>query len=882
MTPERSGQSAAGPSDSLVGQQISHYKIQSLLGAGGMGEVYLARDTRLDRTIALKMLPASFASDQDRMQRFIREAKAASAFNHPNVAAIHDIGEAEGHHFIVMEYVEGQTLAARIAGRPMLPADIIDIVIQVADALHEAHAKGITHRDIKPANLMLTPRGQVKVLDFGLAKMSSESANGSPTEAVTQIGSVLGTVQYMSPEQVLGRPVDHRSDIFSLGVVLYEMATGRLPFSGASVGETMDRILHSHPESIVALDQSELPRIIRKCLEKDRERRYQTARDLWVDLKNLQRDSDSATIIEGPDSRRFRGVRQNVLGKRAWLLGAAAAVVITGFFLVRWLREPAPVLSFAPRDWVLVTDIENHTGDAVFDKSIQTALLVGLEQSRYSNVFPRTRSTESLKRMKKAGTEPIDETLGREIALREGIRALIIPSISSVGDTYQLVARLHDPRSSTDVRTEQVRATGKNRVLSAVDELIAKIREDLGESLPAIAETSKPLAQATTSDMDALKQFSLAIEQHRAANFAEAKTYYENALRIDPGFTTAKAQLGILNSEFFDRAEGARLLSEAIANIDNLTDKEKYGILAFHARVVENDLPKAINLYKLLRGLHPDEWSVHNNIGWFSFQLGNGQEAVAAYKEALRLDPYAIISYNGFTMVYLYVLGDMDAALDIARREVAYDDRQWFAHENIGWALLGKGDLAAARQSFEKALEINENAGEVRTRLGYTHLLAGRYRDAVDMFLTIPITDPNDYYAYYNAGLACQLAGDLQCARQNLNRFIDIVKVRLQKQPNASAYQFDLAKALIRTGAPAQAQTAANAAFKLSPNNHYATAAVLSLQGKTDEAVARLEVAVQNGFRNYVWMKVDPDMQKLQNVPRFKELLKANLKGMKP
>src|SRR5262249_22782088 len=279
-------------------------RIQEKLGAGGMGEVYLAEDTRLDRRVAVKILPADFARDPGRMKRFVQEAKAASALNHPNVAHIYEIGEADGVNFLAMGDVEGEPLTAKIGGRPMDAAATLDIAIQAADALDEAHTKGVTHRDIKPANLMITPRGQVKVLDFGLAKVSraeaEPAATNAPTEAMTAPGVVMGTVQYMSPEQALGKAVDHRTDLFSLGIVFYEMATGRLPFSGATPTETISHILHSQPDAIARLNYSispELERIIRKCLEKEADRRYQSARELLVDLRNLKRDTSAASAV---------------------------------------------------------------------------------------------------------------------------------------------------------------------------------------------------------------------------------------------------------------------------------------------------------------------------------------------------------------------------------------------------------------------------------------------------------------------------------------------------------------------------------------------------------------------------------------------------------
>jgi two-component system, LytTR family, response regulator len=280
------------------GTQIAHYRVVSRLGQGGMGVVYLADDTRLDRRVALKVLPPDVAADPERMHRFVQEAKLASALTHPNVAYIHEIGQDNALWFLAMEYVEGAPLSTRIEAGPLPIADILRIGIQVADALDAAHSKGIIHRDIKPANLMLTPRGHVKVLDFGLAKLENAPRNGD-TQLLTSAGLVMGTVQYMSPEQALGRDVDHRSDIFSLGVVLYEMAAARLPFAGTNASETMARILQTQPDAMARFNYEipeELERVVRKCLEKERERRYQSARDLMVDLKNLERDSGAERL----------------------------------------------------------------------------------------------------------------------------------------------------------------------------------------------------------------------------------------------------------------------------------------------------------------------------------------------------------------------------------------------------------------------------------------------------------------------------------------------------------------------------------------------------------------------------------------------------------
>ena len=403
----------------LAGGKLGPYEIQSLLGRGGMGEVYRARDTRLDRINALKILPVELATDPDRLRRFVREAKAASVLNHSNIATIYEIGESEGIHWIAMEYVEGQTLAERLKGNSPEIAEILDIGIQAAEALEEAYSKGITHRDIKPANIMLTKRSQVKVLDFGLAKITPSEGQVISTTPQTKPGLVMGTLPYMSPEQVLGHETDHRTDIFSLGVVLYEMATGRLPFHGATAGEIADHILHVQPEAMTRFNPEgppELDRIVRKCLEKDREHRYQSARELWNDLNNLKKERQS-----------IRPKWLEELGKpqiKALLLVSLLLVVGVVSWFISLLFPKSVVLGFQARDWILITDFGNQTGEEVFDRSLEMALTVSIQQSRHVNVFPRSRIQETLKRMRRKEDEVIGESLGSEIALREGIKAL--------------------------------------------------------------------------------------------------------------------------------------------------------------------------------------------------------------------------------------------------------------------------------------------------------------------------------------------------------------------------------------------------------------------------------------------------------------------------
>ncbi|MBI4469101.1 MAG: serine/threonine-protein kinase, partial [Acidobacteria bacterium] len=344
----------------MIGRQVGPYVVISLLGAGGMAEVYLAEDKKLGRRAALKFLPGHLTGDQERVRRFQQEARAASALSHPSIATIYDIGEADGVSYIAMEYVEGVTLATRIPDGPLELIQIVDIGIQVADALEDAHANGIIHRDIKSNNMMITPRGQVKVLDFGLAKVTRREGVGRdiPTQATTEPGLVMGTVAYMSPEQALGRVLDRRTDLFSLGVVLYEMTTGRLPFSAASAGETMDRIVHAQPEAIARFNYSapdRLEHIIRKCLEKEPDRRYQSARDLSIDLKNLKRDLESGTAVVGMGTRVLPSDQAlfRFLRKRPSHAIVALLVILAGMALALAYFQRAPVKVRAVRSFIL-------------------------------------------------------------------------------------------------------------------------------------------------------------------------------------------------------------------------------------------------------------------------------------------------------------------------------------------------------------------------------------------------------------------------------------------------------------------------------------------------------------------------------------------------
>ncbi|HTK37414.1 MAG TPA: serine/threonine-protein kinase, partial [Pyrinomonadaceae bacterium] len=552
---------------------LGHYKISSLLGSGGMGEVYLATDTELDRTVAIKILPENLALDQQRLQRFVQEAKAASALNHPHILTIYEIGTMGDARFIATEFIDGETLRQRM-NHGMKLFDILEIASQIAGALAAAHAAGIVHRDIKPENIMVRRDGYAKILDFGLAKLTeikdSTADKEAPTRAMvnTGAGTVMGTANYMSPEQAKGVHVDARTDLWSLGAVLYEMTTGHLPFPGETPTETISLILlkEAPPLARFASDvPEELDRIVDKALTKDLDERYQTAKDMLIDLKHLKRKLEvnaeidrtlppeiraaaathshpGASTISGgaptealivqhaPSSAEYivNSVKQHRKGS---FLIAAVAVILIGaaslFYFVR--RTPA----LTDKDTVLLTDFVNTTGETVFDGTLKQALAIQLGQSPYLNIFADERINEALKFMGRQPNERITKEVAREICQRQGIKAMIIGSISSLGSHYVLTLEAVNANDGDSIAKEQVEADSKEHVLTALGKATSQLREKLGESLASLKKFDAPVEQATTSSLDALKAFTQGTEKRFAGHDEEAVAFFKKAVELD-------------------------------------------------------------------------------------------------------------------------------------------------------------------------------------------------------------------------------------------------------------------------------------------------------------------------------------------------------------
>jgi serine/threonine protein kinase/Flp pilus assembly protein TadD len=738
-------------------KSISRYRIIEKLGSGGMGEVFLAEDTRLGRKVALKLLAEELTQNRDRLSRFDQEAYAASALNHPNILTIYEMGDEAGRHYIVTEFIDGITLRKRLGGAPMDLSEVLNVAIQVAGALEEAHAASIVHRDIKPENIMIRRNGHVKVLDFGLAKLTERrDLNETDTEAVTRAlvqtdaGVVLGTSQYMSPEQARGKAVDTRTDIWSLGVVLYEMASGRAPFAGETRTDVIVAIAKNDPAPLARFAPNapaEFEWIVMKALRKDVDERYQTVKELESDLKKLKQRLEFQTELERsiapenysaalsaladtdvtalsrlsthsavPVPRQHTSSLPSAVQTRASsaeyfvaeikrhktgtaiaalaIVLAAAAVVYLTYF-----RHSA---ALTDKDTILLADFVNTTGDPVFDGTLKQALAVQLGQSPFLDIFSEDRVRDALRFMNRSADTHLTRDVAHDICERQAIKAMLLGSISAIGTHYVISLEAVNSKTGDTIASEQFEIDGKEQVLKALGPAASRLREKLGESLGTIQKFDAPIEQVTTPSLDALRQYSLGVEQHSKTDYAGAIPFYQRAIELDPYFAIAHARLAYCYNNTKQYELSRQESKKAYDLRDRVSERERFVISSSYFGGVTGEWEEQIKQLEVWQHTYPRDWEPLNLLANKYTLVGPFEKAVTEGHAAIGFNPKEARAYVNLAVAFMG-LDRFDEAKQILGQAQAQKLESTNMHARLFHIAFVQGDATAMKEQLDWA-----------------------------------------------------------------------------------------------------------------------------------------------------------------------------------
>ena len=754
-----------------VGRRVAHYQIQEKLGEGGMGVVYKASDTRLGRSVALKFVKAQFS------RRWEREARAVAALNHPHIATLYEVGEHEGSPYLAMELVEGRPLKG-----PLPVKQAIEYGIQIADALAAAHAAGIVHRDLKPGNILVTEKGSVKLLDFGLAKLAEQE--GAP--ASTQTAGLVGTPGYLAPEQIEGQPADTRSDIFAFGCILYELLSGHRAFPGETIAAALAATATTEPKPLEGVAKR-LDELVRRCLRKDPARRFQHMDDVKVELEELKQAGGGAATFVPRTSGKLWKIAIPVL---------LAAVLVAGGLYYR--AHQAKLLT--DKDSIVLSDFTNTTGDSVFDDTLKQGLSVQLEQSPFLNLVSERRVNDTLRLMGRAAGDRLTPEVTREVCQRTNSKAMLAGSIAGLGSQYVIGLKAVNCDTGDVLAEAQEQAAGKEVVLKALDAAAVRLRSKLGESLSSVQKYATPVEEATTPSLEALKAYSLGLKTAYAKGITAARPFFQRAVDLDPSFAMANDLMG---NDYFSLNEGGRgaeYIRKAYALRERVSEWERFNIEGDYYMFATGELEKAVQTYELCQQTYPrDEWA-YIQVGVDFATLGNWEKALEEFRGALRLDPSIVANYVNLGITYT-VLNRLDEAEAVYKQAEERKLEGEFLLQSRYWLAFLKGNAAQMAQLVSAAMG----------------------KPGAEDLLLATQADTEGWY------------GKLKNARELIGRAMDSAQ-RNDAKEAAAAYQAAAALREVEAGNREQARAEAHAALKLAPNRDVRAMAALALARAGDMA----------------------------------------------